>query len=281
MKLHRERYPWKIRTEELTLGGRTLIMGALDVADPAAEGGARKTEELFQRGMAIQEGGADLLDVSAQWAGKPPRVLSPDEELRRLVPLLRKLRRKLQIPLSIQTCHAQTADRTLELGAEIINDWSGLSYDPGLARVVNQSGAGLVLGHARGDPDSWAKARPLPNLMGALAKDLDSAMARAGAAGIDRRRIVIDPGLEQGKRGSQNLQILVELDRLAALRRPILVSPSRKAFLTESVRSSEAQKLFSTTAAVTVAVCAGAHIVRVYETQEALFTVRATDRFLT
>ena len=161
-----------------------------------------------------------------------------------------------------------------------INDWSGLSFDPRMAEVINQHNAGLVIGHARGTPESWRRQPPLPDVMRIIKRDLDSALGRARGAGIDRRRIVIDPGLEMGKRGQENDQILADLYRLGPLDRPILVSPSGKRFLTDSVRSPARVRLFATSAAVAVAVAGGAHVVRVYEVEEIALVVKAADRIL-
>ena len=280
MKVQRDRYPWRIKGRELSLGVRTVVMGVLDIGEASSPDAATSVEDAVEGALRMQEQGADLIDLTAQPSFDSPAVISADDELRRLVPLLRKLRRHLDIAVSVTTCHADTAERSLLLGAEVVNDWSGLSSDPRMAEVVNRHDAGLVIGHVRGTPESWRRQPPLPSVMPIIKRDLKSALGRARSARIDRRRIVVDPGLEMGKRGQENDQILADLDRLSALGQPILVSPSGKRFLTESVRSPANVRLFATSAAVALAVAAGAHVVRVYEVEEIALVVKAADRIL-
>ncbi len=280
MKVQRDRYPWRIKGRELALGVRTAVMGVLDIGEASSPDAATSVEDAVEGALRMQEQGADLIDLTAQPSFDSPAVISADDELRRLVPLLRKLRPRLDIAVSVTTCHADTAERSLLLGAEVVNDWSGLSFDPRMAEVVHQHDAGLVIGHVRGTPESWRRQPPLPSVMPTIKRDLESALGRARSARIDRRRIVVDPGLEMGKRGQENDQILADLDRLRALGQPILVSPSGKRFLTESVRSPANVRLFATLAAVALALAAGAHVVRVYEVEEIALVVKAADRIL-
>ena len=280
MKVQRDRYPWRIKGRDLALGVKTAVIGVLDIGAMSSLDSATSVEDAVEGALRMQDQGADLIDLTAEPSFDSPAVTSADDELRRLVPLLRKLRRGLDIPVSVTTCHADTAERSLALGANVVHDWSGLSFDPRMAEVVNQHNAGLVIGHVRGTPESWPRQSPLPSVMPTIKRDLESALSRARGAGIDRRRIVVDPGLEMGKRGQENDQILAELDRLRALGQPILVSPSGKRFLTESVRSPASVRLLATLAAVAVAVAAGAHVVRVYEVEEIFLVVKAADRIL-
>ena len=271
----RRSYDWLVQDQHITLGARTLIMGVLDLhtgeqrADPAA---------VLDRAQAMQQEGADLVEVNADPIRAGEQRVSDDEELRALVPVLRKLRHNLDVPLSINTYNAATAERAVELGVQIINDVSGLSFDPRVARVVNQSDTGLIVTHMRGRPDTWKKQPALHDLMGTVGRELESSVARARGAGIDRRRIVVDPGLELGKRGLENFTILTQLDRLASLQQPILVSPSRKVFLTGTVRAKEADRLYGAAAASTLAIVGGAHILRVHEVGAIAQVARTTDQ---
>ena len=281
MELVRDRLPWKIRNRELILGPRTLLMGVLDAG--ASDEERASPDALLERAIGMHRDGADLLDVQALAEGSAHGVgsaslPSPDDELRRLVPVLRKLRHNLDIPVCVTTHHAVTAERALELGVAIIRDWSGLCFDPSLAKVVNRYDAGLVLGHVRGTPESWAKQPPLSDPAAGIVKDLDNAVARARAAGIDRRRIVLDPGFEQGKKGAENLLALARLDVLASLRQPILVNLSGKRFLTESVRASDAERQSAEAAATTAALLAGAHVLRVRDVEGPAYVARFVDR---
>jgi len=252
----------------------------LDLSSWQVRVGGTKAEgdAWLERALVLQAQGADLIDLTAMGEKAATRV-SADDELRRLVPVLRKLRHNVDVPVSVQTYNSETAGRALELGADIINDLSGLSFDPQMAEVVCQQGAGLILGHARGTPDTWRRPPAVAEPLVSIVRDLQSGVARARMARIDDRFIVIDPGLGYGKRRLENFEILRRLEDLIELRHPVLVSPSRKSFLTESIRAPELDWLYSAAAATTVAVAGGAHIVRTHEVAETVSLVRAADRF--
>ena len=178
--------------------------------------------------------------------------------------MLKKLRGKLAIPISVDTYKSAVAEKAIEHGAEIINDPSGLTFDPGLARVVANHDAGLIVNHMRGTPETWAKLPPLQDVMGSIRQDLDASVHRAVGTGVDRTRIAIDPGLGFGKRKEQNAEILARLSELAPLELPFLVGPSRKSFLPQLEKTSELLQC-ATAAAVTAAILGGAHLVRVHD----------------
>lgn len=280
MSWRRERYQWRIRGRELPLGGRTLVMAVLDVSgwQPRVGGTKAEGDAWLQRALELQALGADLIDLTAM-AEKLAARISADDELRRMVPILRKLRHNIDIPVSVQTYNAETAERALGLGADVINDMSGLSFDPQMPETVCRHGAGLILGHVRGTPDTWRKPAAVAEPLVSVVRDLQSGLARARMARIDDRFIVIDPGLGYGKRRLENYEILRRLEDLIELRHPVLVSPSRKPFLTESVRAPEADWIHSASAAATVAVAGGAHIIRTHDVSETASVVRAADRY--
>lgn len=277
MIVQRQRHDWRIRDRSFTLGARTLIMGVVSLEN---EGEGRRIDPglVLDKARELERQGADLIELHAGPIYIGSRPLSADEELRKLVPVLRKLRHNLDTPVSINTYNAATAERAVELGVQIINDVSGLAFDAKLAGVINQSNVGLILTHLRGTPDTWKRLPALPDLVAAIGRDLVSSLARARRAGIDRRRIVIDPGLELGKRGLENFRVLTQLDRLGQLQQPILVSPSRKRFMTESVRASDAEWTLAAAALSTIAIYGGAHIVRVHEVEAVAQAAKAADR---
>ena len=277
MIVQRQRHDWRIRDRSFTLGARTLIMGVVSLEN---EGEERRIDPglVLDKAHELERQGADLIELHAGPIYIGSRPLSADEELRKLVPVLRKLRHNLDTPVSINTYNAATAERAVELGVQIINDVSGLAFDAKLAGVINQSNVGLILTHLRGTPDTWKRLPALPDLVATIGRDLVSSLARARRAGIDRRRIVIDPGLELGKRGLENFRVLTQLDRLGQLQQPILVSPSRKRFMTESVRASDAEWTLAAVALSTIAIYGGAHIVRVHEVQAVAQAAKAADR---
>src|SRR6202142_1701504 len=143
----------------------------------------------------MEEQGADIIDIGAESTRPGSARIPAAEELRRLVPVLKRLKDRLGIPISVDTYKAEVAERALELGAEIINDPSGLTFDPLLAKPVVQHDAGVIFNHMRGRPETWATLGPMPDVMGSIVKDLDASVNRARRAGVDRLRIVVDPGI--------------------------------------------------------------------------------------
>ncbi|MBI3695400.1 MAG: dihydropteroate synthase [Acidobacteria bacterium] len=278
----RKRHEWKLRDRTVVLGTRTLVMGVLNVTPDSFSDAGRYLDPdvAYARALEIQQQGADLIDIGGESTRPGSQRITAQEELDRIVPVLKKLKNKLDIPISVDTYKSEVAERVLDLGVEIINDVSGLTFDPALAEVINRRDAGLVLMHIRGTPESWAKLAPLPDVMGTILHDLDAALGRARRAGIDRRRTVIDPGIGFGKRGAQNYEILASLDRLHTLEQPILVGTSRKSFLGHPSRMSEQDRLFGTAATVTASILHGAHLVRVHDVAAMLGVVRVADELL-
>jgi dihydropteroate synthase len=276
----RSRHQWRIKDGEISLGARTLLVGVLDLPSFVRETGKPDRDAILIAAQKMVQDGADLIEVTAQRDPLEREMIGSDGELRRLVPVLRRLRHNLGVPVCVTTCHAATAERAIELGAAVIHDLSGLAVDPHLAPIVNQVGAGLVLGHMRGMPERWSKLQAMSNPVEMVARDLESSIARARAAGIDRRQIVVDPGLGLGKRGPENYQILRELKRLLVLGQAVQISPSRQPFLVESVRSPESERLFATAALAAVAAWEGAHLLRVREVSEIAQVVKLVDRMI-
>ena len=272
----RKHFEWKIRGRQLQLGERTLIIGVLNITpDSFSDGGKYEDpDRAFARAIELEEDGADIIDIGAESTRPGSSRIPEAEELRRLIPVLKRLRNKLTVPISVDTYKAAIAEKALELDADIINDPSGLTFDPELPRVVNNADAGFIINHMRGTPDTWLKLPPLKNPLASIAAELQAAIHRAVRAGVDRRRIVIDPGLGFGKRKEQNAEILGRLDELARLDFPILAGPSRKHFLS---RENPLETEFATAAAVTAAILHGAHMVRVHDVKEMKAVVEVAD----
>lgn len=260
----RKRFEWKIRDTTLILGDRTLIAGVLNVTpDSFSDGGKyADPDAAFARALELEEQGADIIDIGAESTRPGSSRISEAEELRRLVPVLKRLKGKISTILSVDTYKAAVAAKALELGASIINDPSGLTFDPELAKAAAQGSAGLILNHMRGTPETWAKLPPLKDAIRIIATELDAASHRAVRAGLDRRQLAADPGLGFGKRKEQNLEIIAKLEGLARLDLPIMAGPSRKHFI---AKESSQETEFATAAAVTAAILNGAHLVRVHD----------------
>jgi dihydropteroate synthase len=272
----RKRFEWRLRDRTLQLGERTLIMGVLNVTpDSFSDAGKyQDPDRAFARAVELEEEGADLIDIGAESTRPGSARISEAEELRRLVPVLKRLRNKLTVPISVDTYKAAIAEKALELGVDVINDPSALTFDADLARKAAHANAGLILNHMRGNPETWAKLPPLNNVIRTIAAELDASVHRAVRAGLDRRQLVIDPGMGFGKRKEQNAEILAQLGELARLELPILVGASRKHFLT---RESDVETEYATAAAVAASVLNGAHIVRVHDVKAMRAVVEVAD----
>jgi dihydropteroate synthase len=264
----------------LHLGGRTLVMGVLNVTpDSFAGGSGVDPAAAIAHALRLVADGADLLDIGGESTRPGARPVSVEEELSRIVPVLDGLHGRIDVPLSIDTSKAAVAEAALDRGAAIVNDVSGLQYDPDLAGLVARRGAAVVLMHTRGRPDRMYDEARYDDVAAEVADELRRRVASAIEAGIARDRILLDPGLGFAKRADDSWAALAGLDRLAALDRPLLVGPSRKSFLQAALgERPPAERDWGTAAAVTAAVLLGAHLVRVHAVREMVEVVRVADR---
>jgi len=293
---------WKLRTRNLELGRRTLVMGVVNVTpDSFSDGGAfLDPEAAVAHALRLLDEGADLLDLGAESTRPGSRVggasadsrpaVSAEEEQARLLPVLDGvLRARPKAVISVDTYKTATARAALAAGAEIVNDVSGFSWDLELALVCAEYGCGLVLMHTRGRPDEWSGQQKLvPNeLMKAVRTGLAAILAVAEAAGISSEAIVLDPGYGFGKRFDENYVLLARQAELLALGRPLLAGVSRKSFLGHTLATLhggvtapvEARETASLAALVT-AILHGASIVRVHNVKPAVKAARIADEVL-
>ncbi|MDP2997195.1 MAG: dihydropteroate synthase [Bryobacterales bacterium] len=277
--MNRKRYEWKLKNRSLQLGDRTLIVAILNVTPDSFSDGGKYAEpdRAFARAIELEEQGADILDIGAESTRPGAQRVPEAEEIRRLIPVLKRLRDKLSIPISVDTYKSGVAEKALDLGAEIINDPSALTFDPLLSKVVTQYDAGLILNHMRGTPETWAKLPPMRDVVGTILKDLETCVHRATRAGVERARLVVDPGLGFGKRKEENAEILAWLKELGPLDVPVMVGPSRKSFLAQK---GERETEFATAAAVAAAVLGGAHMVRVHDVKAMAAAAQVADAVL-
>lgn len=278
----RSRYELRLPAgRTLALGRRTLVMGILNATpDSFADGGAYPDPgRAVEAALALEEAGADIIDVGGE-STRPGAVrLSAAEEAGRVVPVLRRLAPQLRAPVSIDTYKAEVARQALDHGAAIVNDVSALGHDSGLAAVVAEAGVPLVLMHMRGRSRDMYRYADYDDVVRQVVDELGSAIDRATAAGVSRSQLVVDPGLGFAKRSAQTFAVLAQLDALAVLDRPILVGPSRKSFLQEAVgERPPGDREWGTAAAVASAVLLGAHVVRVHGVREMVQVVRTVDR---
>ncbi len=258
-------------------------MGILNVTpDSFADGGRHHDPgRAIDVGLRMVADGADLLDIGGESTRPGAATVDADEELRRVLPVIDGLARQTAVPLSIDTYKASVAQAALDAGASIVNDISGLRHDADLAGVVADRRAAIILMHTRGrSQDMYAQA-DYGDVVADVVRELADSVATARQAGIDASAIAVDPGIGFAKRASQSFEVLARLDNpaWAALDYPLLVGPSRKSFLQEALGArTPDDREWGTAAAVTAAVLAGAHIVRVHGVKEMVQVVRVADK---
>jgi dihydropteroate synthase len=265
----------------LQLGARTLVMGILNVTpDSFADGAIHfDLDSAVEAGIRMAADGADIIDIGGESTRPGAGALPEDEELRRVLPVVERLARQVQLPLSIDTYKARVARAAIDRGATIINDISGLQYDAALGEVAAATGAALILMHTRGRSSGMYDLAVYEDVTRDVARELTEAIDRATHAGVSRESIVIDPGLGFAKRAEHSYDVLARLDTLTTLDRPILSGPSRKSFLKDALGDREpAAREWGTAAAVTASVLSGAHIVRVHGVRAMVDVVRVADR---
>jgi dihydropteroate synthase len=266
----------------LQLGGRTLVMGILNLTpDSFADGGLlfNDVDRAVEAGVRMAGEGADLIDIGGESTRPGAQPLPEKEELRRVLPVVERLAARVQIPISVDTYKARVAREALSRGATIINDVSGLQYDPTLGRVAAASGAALILMHTRGRSSGMYDLAVYQDAAQDVARELGEAIERAVRAGVSREAIIVDPGLGFAKRAEHSYEVLARLDSLTVLDRPILSGPSRKSFLKAALGERDpSAREWGSAAAVTASVLFGAHIVRVHGVKEMTDVVRVADR---
>jgi dihydropteroate synthase len=247
--------------------------------DSFADGGVRFDPDVAIRdALAFVDQGADILDVGGESTRPGAAPLPADEEMRRVLPVIAALSRRVHVPISIDTYKAAVAERALDSGASIVNDISGLAFDAALGEVVAARRAALVLMHSRGRSSEMYRLAEYRDVAAEVTAELCAAIGRAEAAGVDESRTILDPGLGFAKRAEHTLEMMTRLPEVAKLGRPILVGPSRKSFLKAALGDvPPGERLWSTAAAVTASVLFGAHIVRVHDVKEMMDVVRTAD----
>ena len=273
---------WKLAHRSLPYGERTLVMGVLNVTpDSFSDGGQffAFDRAIAQAEQMISEG-ADIIDVGGESTRPGSEFVSEADELRRVIPLIERLASSSSIPISIDTTKPSVARAALAAGAEIVNDISGLRFDPAIADEVAKAKAGLVLMHSRGTPKDMQQLPPVADIMSEVTSGLRQSVAIAEGHGVPREGIVIDPGIGFGKTAEQNVELIAKLDQLARAfpDLPLMIGTSRKSFIGKLLGNAPAdQRLYGTIASVVAAVLNSAHIVRVHDVKAAADAVRVLD----
>jgi dihydropteroate synthase len=254
-------------------------MGILNVTPDSFYDGKRyKTvKNAVDHALKMVEEGADIIDVGGESTRPGAYPVSEDEELKRIIPLIKILSKQLRKPISIDTYKAKVAEKAIDAGASIINDIGGLLMDKHMAKVAAEAKVPVIIMHKKGKPRTMQKYPIRKNVMSEIMSYLRKSVSRAINAGIDEDKIILDPGIGFGKTLHQNLEILKRLREFKSMGFPILIGTSRKQFIGAILKLSTRERLYGTLATLSIAVMNGAHIVRVHDVREAVQVVRICD----
>lgn len=274
-------YSIKAGNWTLDLGDRTLIMGILNVTPDSFSDRGKffGLESAVKQAWKIAEEGADILDIGGESTRPGSQGVSAEEEIRRVIPTLEALAKgpKFPIPISVDTTKAEVAKAALECGAAIINDISSLEKDPQIGHEAAKYDAALIMMHMRGEPSNMQSIPSSANILEDIDIWAEEAVARAKRCGVSSEKIVLDPGIGFGKTAAQNMEIIVNIPRLALAGFPILVGTSRKSFIGAILKKTAADLVLGTCATVAASILYGVHIVRVHDVAAAREIADVTD----
>jgi dihydropteroate synthase len=277
----------KLIRSTLDLDARVQVMGVINVTpDSFSDGGLyADCGRAVERALEMEAEGADIIDIGGESTRPGSLPVSAEEELRRVLPVIDRLRGRLRVPISVDTTKRAVAERVVEAGAEIINDISGLRFDAGLAEVAARSGAGLVLMHSRATPETMQRIPAAEDIFAEVFGGLEWALEQAQLRGVRREQIILDPGIGFGKTPGQNRELINRLDKIVEkFGLPVLLGPSRKSFIKRTLdetlraarRDEAAERWAGTAASVVVGVLRGARVVRVHDVGPMAAVVRMT-----
>lgn len=266
--MHRRSFIVETPNREIPIGKRTLIMGIVNMTpDSFSDGGTfGNASDAVDYVLRMVQDGADIIDIGGESTRPDSDPVTTDEELGRVIPLIESLKGRINVPLSIDTTKAEVARRAVESGAEIINDISALRHDREMTAIAVRYNVPVILMHMKGTPKTMQKGNlSYGSVMGEIVRFLSERIGAAEAAGMDREKIIIDPGIGFGKRAEDNNVIIRRLRELKSLGRPILTGTSRKSFIGAVTGKGVSDRMDGTAATVTAAIMNGAGIVRVHD----------------
>lgn len=272
----------EVRGRRMPLGARTLLMGILNVTpDSFSDGGLYfDGDRAVEHGLALIAEGADIIDVGGESSRPGSMPVPEDEELRRVVPVIRGLRERTGVLISIDTVKASVARAAVEAGADIVNDISSFSADPLMAGTIASSGASVVLMHMKGIPKNMQEKPSYEDVTGEVYSFLAGKLEEAEKAGIPAERVIVDPGIGFGKTVEHNLILMRDQDVFLGLGRPLLMGFSRKAFIGRVLGVPAEERLEGTIAAAVLSVVRGAHMLRVHDVGAVSRAVRLAEAVL-
>ncbi|MCE5312605.1 MAG: dihydropteroate synthase [Nitrospiraceae bacterium] len=259
---------------------KTVIMGVINVTpDSFSDGGLCVDKySALDRAMRMADEGADVIDIGGESTRPGSAPVELKEELRRTIPAIEAISRKVQIPISIDTYKAEVARQAINAGACIINDISGLRFDPAMKNVAASSKAYLIIMHIKGSPRDMQADPHYDALVPEITDYLRHGISMAAEAGVDENKIMLDPGIGFGKTLDHNLEILNRLDEFRQIGRPLVAGVSRKSFIGKLLDNAPAgQRIEGTAAAVAVSIMKGADVVRVHDVKEMAKIARVVD----
>lgn len=284
-------FTWNFGKRSLELGKRTLVMGIVNVTpDSFSDGGQHfSTAEAVAHALTLLDQGADIVDIGGESTRPSARVgldkpsVSADEEMRRVLPVIVAVKEtRPQAFVSVDTYKSKVAQASVEAGAEIVNDVSGLLWDPKMKKTLAGLECGVVIMHARGKPDEWARLEPVADLVVLIKRELRERAEAAVTAKIRRDRIVLDPGFGFGKRFEENYPLLRRFRDFHELRFPLMAGVSRKSFVARALTANgrepaSEERLFGSVGAEVTVALQGAHIIRTHDVKAAVDALKIAD----
>ncbi len=275
-------HSWQTSRREISLE-TALVMGIINVTpDSFSDGGVfLSANDALRHAEVLLNDGADIIDIGGESTRPGSEPVSTEAELERIIPVISSIARRFDVPISVDTTKSQVAERAIDAGAEIVNDISGLRFDPRIADIAARTGAGLILMHSVGMFATLHSEQAVPDIFKSVSVGFRTSIATAEAAGIDARQIVLDVGIGFGKTLDQNLELVAKLDRMISEfpNHPFLIGTSRKSFIGKiSGAASPTDRHGGSVASAVIAVWNGASVVRVHdvlETKQALQIVNA------
>jgi dihydropteroate synthase len=257
----------------------TLIMGILNVTpDSFSDGGMYyNATQAIEFALQMEEEGADIIDVGGESTRPGAKTVELQKECDRILPVIEGIRTKSDILISIDTYKSEVARQSIATGAGMVNDISGMTFDPNMVDVIKDSGLPVVIMHIKGTPKNMQKKPYYENLMQELTEYFEERKKFARAKGILDQQIILDPGIGFGKRLQDNFQLLRELKKIVDMGFPVLIGPSKKSFIGLTLDLPIDQRLEGTAAAVTTGILKGARIVRVHDVKEMKRVALITD----
>jgi len=278
----RKGYLLEIGQRVLDLSSRTHLMGVLNVTPDSFSDGGRffKLEEAIKQGLKLAEEGADMIDIGGESTRPGSEPVTIEEELRRVIPVIEELTKMIQAPISIDTYKSRVAKEALDSGASMVNDISGLRFDPEMKKVIAEYDVPVVLMHIQGTPKNMQESPKYENLLEDIKSYLNQSISIAEEAGIGEDKIIIDPGIGFGKTLDDSLKILKNLREFKSLGRPVMVGVSRKSFIGKILDLPTDERLEGSLASMAVAIMNGANILRVHDVKESKRVAKLVDAIL-